>query len=275
VRRGVLLAAAVLLLSGCSAVEFAYSNAGAWVQWKADDYLDLQEEQREELGKRVDAFFRWNRREALPVYARLADEAAARLERGASREDMVWGYDAIRGQASVALGRAGDDLGDFLDRLAPAQVAHFERKLEEDNRRYARRFLEGTTAERRGRRLERLRHTLEDWLGELSDAQLERIRRFNDAAPLTAALRDRERRRQQQELLALLRARRSGGALGEWWAHWDRGREPEFARVNREYVAALLTMLADLGRTLSERQRAHAAARLREYARDFRDLAAR
>lgn len=270
-----LLAALALLLSGCSAVEFAYNNAGAWVEWKADDYLELRDDQREELGTRVAAFFRWNRREALPEYARLADEAAARLERGASREDMVWGYDAVREQASVALGRAGDTLGDFLDRLEPAQIAHFERKLEEDNRRYARRFLEGTAAERRGQRLERLRHTLEDWLGELSDSQLDRIRRFNDAAPLTAALRGRERRRQQQELLALLRSRKSGGALGEWWAHWDRGREPEFARVNREYVADLLTMLADLERTLSERQRTHAVTRLREYARDFRDLAGR
>ena len=49
-RRGVLLAAAALLLSGCSAVEFAYNNAGAWVEWKADDYLDLREEQRAERG---------------------------------------------------------------------------------------------------------------------------------------------------------------------------------------------------------------------------------
>jgi hypothetical protein len=34
-------------------------------------------------------------------------------------------------------------------------------------------------------------------------------------------------------------------------------------------------MLADVERMLSERQRAHVVARLREYARDFRSLAAR
>ncbi|HEX5093114.1 MAG TPA: DUF6279 family lipoprotein [Burkholderiales bacterium] len=272
--RSLLVAAAATALSGCSAVQFAYNNAGAWVQWKADSFLDLREAQKAELGQRVAGFFRWNRGQALPEYARLADEAAARLERGATREDMVWGYDAVRGQASIALGEAGAALGDFLDRLEPAQVEHFERALEDDNRRYARRYLEGPPAERRTRRLQRLRHDLEDWLGGLNEAQLERVRRFNDSAPLTAMLRGRERRRMQQELLALMRARRSGGVLADWWAHWDRGREPEFALANREYVDGLLTLLADLERTLSAQQRAHAVSRLREYARDFRVLAA-
>ncbi len=271
--RALLLAGAALLVSGCSAVEFAYNNAPAWVSWKADQYLDLREDQRREFDGRVAEFFAWHRAHALPQYAALADEAAARLTRGASREDMVWGYDAIREQARESLGRAGASMGDFLDRLSPAQVAHFESALAEDNRRFARRHLAGTPAQRRHRRLERLLHTLEDWLGELSDAQRERVRRFNEGAPLNAALRDRERRRQQGEFVALLRARRSGGALADWAAHWDRGREPEFARANRAFAEGLFTMLADLERTLSARQRAHVVERMQEYARDFRTLA--
>jgi hypothetical protein len=269
------LVAAALLGSGCSAIEFAYSNAGAWVGWKADQYLDLRGDQERELDVRVAKFFTWHRAEALPAYARLADEAAARLERGAQREDMVWGYDALREQVRDGLRRAGLELGEFPLRLEPAQIAHLERELAEDNRRYARRYLEGTPEERRARRLARLQHTLEDWLGELSDAQRERIRRFNETAPLNAALRDRERRRHQAELLALLRGRTRGGALGDWAAHWDRGREPEFAAANRAQLEAFFDLLADLERMLSERQRAHVVDRLREYARDFRSLAAR
>jgi hypothetical protein len=273
VRARALLAGAALLVSGCSAVEFAYNNAPAWVSWKVDHYLDLREEQARELDARVAEFFTWHRAKALPRYAELADEAAARLARGASREDFVWGYDAIREQARESLGRAGAAMGDLLDRLEPSQIAHLEAALAEDNRRYARRFLAGAPAERRSRRLERLLHTLEDWLGELSDAQRERVRRFNEGAPLNAGLRDRERRRHRAELLALLRARRSGGALADWAAHWDRGREPEFARANRAFADGLFTMLADLERTLSARQRAYVVTRLREYARDFRTLA--
>jgi hypothetical protein len=187
---------------------------------------------------------------------------------------MVWGYDAIRQQAREGLRRAGAESGDFLDRLTPAQIEQLERRFAEDNQKFAIEWLDGTPAEQRARRLKRLTHTLEDWLGELSDAQRERVRQFNEAAPLNGALRERERRRRQAELLAMLRARESAQRFADWTAEWDRGRDPAFARANREFTQGLLTMLADLERTLSPRQRALAVARLREHARDFQVLAA-
>ncbi|HET9735992.1 MAG TPA: DUF6279 family lipoprotein [Burkholderiales bacterium] len=263
-----------LLLAGCSATEFAYNNADTYIRWQAGRYLDLKNAQSEEFNARLGAFLVWHRAEALPEYARLAGEAGARLERGASLADMVWGYDAVRHQAREGLRRAGADLGDFLDRLTPAQIDNLERRFAEDNAKFAREFVEGTPAEIRARRLKRLTHTLEDWLGELTDAQRSRIRQFNEAAPLVGEMRDRERRRRQAELLAMLRARESARRLADWVAHWDRGRDPAFARANRELADGLLAMLAELERTLSLRQRAVAVARLREYARDFQLLAA-
>jgi hypothetical protein len=262
-----------LLLAACSATELAYNNAGTLIRWQATRYLDLKNAQSEEFDARLGTFLAWHRAEALPLYARLAGEAAGRLERGASLADMVWGYDAIRQQAREGLRRAGAETGDFLDRLAPAQIAYMEQRFAEDNAKFAREFLEGTPEEIRARRLKRLTHTLEDWLGELTDAQRERVRQFSEAAPLTGELRDRERRRRQAEFLAMLRARQSARRLADWAAEWDRGREPAFTRANREFTDGLLALLADLERTLSPGQRAMAVARLREYARDFQVLA--
>ena len=263
-----------LLLAGCSATELAYNNADTLIRWQAGRYLELKNAQSEEFNARLGTFLAWHRAEALPQYARLAGEAAARLERGASLADMVWGYDAIRQQAREGLRRAGAETGDFLDRLSPAQIGGLEQRFAEDNAKFAREFLEGAPEEIRARRLKRLTHTLEDWLGELTDAQRSRIREFNEAAPLTGAMRDRERRRRQAEFIAMLRARQSARQLADWAADWDRGRDPAFARANRELADGLLAMLADLERSLSPRQRAVAVARLREYARDFQVLAA-
>ena len=270
------LAAVLLLalLAGCSAVEFAYNNADTWLRWQAGSYLDLGDAQAEEFNRRLGAFLAWHRAQALPQYARLAQDAGLRLQRGATLQDLVWGYDAIRQQSREGLRRAGVELGDLLDRLSSAQIEHLERRFAEDNRKYAREWLEGTPEERRGRRYKRLVHALEDWLGELSDAQRERVRQFNDSAPLNGELRERERRRRQAELLAMLRARESARRLPDWAAHWDRGREPGFAAANRAYVDSMLAMLADLERSLNPRQRDAAIARLREYARDFDLLAA-
>jgi hypothetical protein len=270
-------AAAVLLLAllaGCSAIEFAYNNADTWLRWQAGRYLDLGDAQAQEFNRRLGAFLAWHRARALPQYAQLADEAGARLARGMSHADLVWGYDAIRQQSGEGLRRAGAELGDFLDRLSPAQIEHLERRFAEDNRKVARESLEDTPEEQRSRRLKRIVHAMQDWLGELSDAQRERVRQFNEGAPLNGELRDRERRRRQAELLAMLRARESGRRLADWTAEWDRGREPAFAAANRAFMDGFFAMLADVERTLSARQREIAIARLREYARDFDMLAA-
>ena len=261
------------LAAGCSALGFAYNNADTWLRWQAARYLDLDSGQTRELDARIDAFLAWHRAEALPQYARLAREAVARLERGASRDDLVWGYDAVREQSRAGLRRAGAELGDFLDRLTPAQIAHLEARFAQENRRYAERWLAGTPAQRRERRYRRLGEVLEDWLGELNDAQRERLRQYSESAPLNAEGRDRDRRRRQAELLALLRARASAGRVGEWAADWERGREPAFAAANRAAVERFVTLLEELERTLSAAQRQHAVRRLRGYAREFQVLA--
>lgn len=261
------------LAAGCSALGFAYNNADTWLRWQAGSYLDLDREQAQEFDQRLKAFFAWHRAEALPQYARLAEEAVTRLERGASRDDLVWGYDAVRAQTRAGLRRAGAELGDFLDRLTPAQIAHLEERLAAGNRKYAERWLAGTPEEQRAHRARRLVELLEDWVGQLSDAQRERIRHYSEAVPLNAAGRDLDRRRRQAELLAMLRTRASAGRVGEWAADWERGRDAGFAAANRAATAGLVALLADLERTLSPAQRQHAARRLRGYARDFQVLA--
>jgi hypothetical protein len=261
------------LAAGCSALGFAYNNADTWLRWQAGGYLDLDVGQARELDARIDAFFAWHRAEALPQYSRLAREAVARLERGASPADLVWGYDAVREQSRAGLRRAGAELGDFLDRLRPAQLAHLEARFAEQNRKYTERWLAGTPAERRERRTRRLEEVLEGWVGELNDAQRERLRHYSENAPLNAEGRDRDRRRLQGELLAMLRARESAGRLAEWAASWERGRDPGFAAANRAATERFLALLAELERSLSLAQRQHLVRRLSSHARDFQVLA--
>lgn len=254
----------VALLAGCSAIEFAYNNADTWLRWQAAGYVALEDTQAAEFDRRLASFLAWHRAEALPRYALLAAEAAARLERGATREDMEWGYDALSGEARAGLRRAAAELGGLLGRLTADQVARIEQRLAEDNRRFARRWLEGTAAERRARRAGRVAEFLRDWLGDLDDAQLDRVRRYSDAAPLSGERRAAERNRQQGAFLGLLRTGAAADRFGEWAEAWAPMRAaPEF-----------IDLLAELERTLSAGQRAHVIARLRGYGRDFQVLAA-
>jgi hypothetical protein len=269
------LVAAVLVLSSCSGVRIAYNNADVYLRWQANSYFGFEDEQDEELHARVAAFTAWHRKYALPDYVRITDDAARRLERGISREDLVWGYDSFQAQVRVGLRAAAAEIAGLLDRLGPEQLARLERRIAEENRKYAKDYLSGTVEERRKRRLKRNLERLEDWFGSLSDAQGERVRRYSERAPMIEQLRDRERRRLQAGFLEIVRARQAKARLPDFAANWDRDREPAYNAAVKAQRDEFFDMLLELDKTLSPAQRAEAVGRFREYAADFRTLASR
>ena len=256
-------------------MRLAYENADTYVRWRLGAYFDVQGEQADELNDRIDAFHVWHRRNALPQYTKLAREAARRVDAGASRADMVWGYDSLRGQARESLRAAAEGLAPLLDRLNDEQIAHIERRIEVENRQFQRERLRGTEGERRGRRTKYMVERLEDWVGKLSQAQLERVREFGERAPLLGELQDRDRKRLQADVVAILRAREARARLAERVANWERGRDPVYRAALESYRGQLFTLLAELERSLSAEQRARFSGHLRRYAEDFEALAAR
>lgn len=266
---------AALLASGCSTVRFAYENADSYLRWKAGTYVELQGDEADELDDRIEEFHAWHRKHALPKYSQLAQEASRRFEDGLSRPDLDWGYDAVREQARESLRKAAELAAPMLDRLTPAQVAQIERRLAEDNRQFHRDHLRGSERDRRRKRARFVVDRLEDWLGKLSQAQVERVREYAERMPLVDELRDRERRRLQGEVLGVIRAREAQARLREQIANWDRGREPAFVAALQTWRDQYFALLIDIDRSLSPEQRSRALAHIGRYAEHFETLAAR
>jgi hypothetical protein len=237
---------ATWILSGCTALRLAYDNADTYLHYRANTYLDLDNKASDELDERIDEFFEWHRKNALPQYARLADEAAKRVERGLSREDLVWGYDSLVANARQSLRFAAERVAPMLDRLTPEQAAHMEKRFADDNRKFAREYLRGSEQDRRKRRARRLEERLEDWVGNLSQAQVEKVKQFSEHTPLYDELRDRDRKRLQAALLDMVRKREAQKRLPDLAANWDRDRDPAHKaaseRFRQEYYALVLEL---------------------------------
>ena len=267
--------AAAWLLAGCTGLRLAYDNADTYLLFRAKSYLDLDAKGSDELDERIDEFFAWHRRTALPQYARLSEEAAKRVTRGLSREDLVWGYDSMVAHARQSLRFAAERVAPLLDRLTPQQVAHMEKRFAEDNRKFAREYLRGSEAERRKRRARRVEERLEDWVGNLSRAQAEKVRQFSERAPLYDDQRAKDRQRLQAEFVDMLRKREAQKRLPDWIADWDHGRDPAYLGASERYRQEFLTLLLEIDKSLAPEQRNRAAANFRRYAEDFRVLARR
>ena len=263
------------LLCGCSTVRFAYENADTYLRWKASSYLDLGGDDAEELDDRIDDFHAWHRKNELPKYVKLAAEAEQRFADGLSRQDLVWGYDSVRAQARDSLRKGAELIAPLLDRLTPEQIGQIERRIAEENRQYYRDYLRGSERERRKKRAKFAVDRLEDWVGKLTQAQVERVREYAERAPMVDELRDRDRRRLQKDILAILRARQARARLAERVAHWESGREPGYTAALDAWRDQYFAMLMDIDRTLTPEQRARAVRSMRRYAADFQSLAAR
>lgn len=271
----VTLALAAAWLAGCSSVRIAYENADAYVLWRANSYLDLQGAAYEALDERIDDFFDWHRAAALPQYAKISEEAAARVAKGLSRADLVWGYDSFMAQARESLRAAAVRIAPLLDGLSARQLRRMQQRFEDDNRRFRKENLRGSEGERRKRRAKRTQERLEDWVGDLNRAQVQRVGQYSERAPLVGELHERERMRIQGELLAMARERQAGRLLAERAAGFERGRDPAYVAASEAARNEYFQLLLDLDPTLSAGQRAHAVENLRRYAREFTALSRR
>ena len=270
--RWILALCALTFLSGCSVTRLAYNNADVFLRWQSNHYFDFQGEQSDDLDRAVVGVLAWHRGAALPQYAKLAEEAAARVSRGIRQEDLDWSYDAVRAQAREALGVAAGEAAVLLDGLSPEQIGHFERRLAEGNRDFAKEQVHGTLEERHKRRVKRNVDRLEEWFGPLSGAQAARVRLYSERAPWSADLRERDRKRRQAEFVAMLRAREAKRRFAAWVQDWEGGRAPAYIEASQATRAEYMKLLLDFERTLSTEQREHLATRLKRFAGLFESL---
>jgi hypothetical protein len=271
--RAVVALFALLALAGCSSTQLVYDNGAMLMRWRATSYLDVHGAQEKDLELRIERFLAWHRATALPQYARLAESCARRVERGLTRADLEWGYDAFRAQLDESLRFAAREIAPLMDSLTPNQITHLEQRIAEDNREFAEDELDGDDTARRKRRMERNLTRLEEWFGPLSPAQRAAVRRYSETAPPTAALRASDRVRRQALLLEIVRTGTAQRRLADWAAGWDQGRAPDYATASRGQREAYYDMLLTIDRTLSPEQRATAAARFRRFAQEFQLLA--
>lgn len=275
-----LCAAVVLLLGACGLISIGYSNAPTLLTLRADQYFDLDGEQEAQFKQRMQALHAWHRREVLPGLIAALDEADRRLARPLAPGDADWLVEQAQTQYRIAAGRIAHDTADIAATLKPAQLAHLKRRMADQNREFAQKWVNASAEAVREERYDRVEGNVEDWLGRLDTRQREWLRARVDAIPVDYRAWLQERQRRDAELLALLRVASEGGvrpvglrsgsttadALQRWAQDWDGGRSPDVAEQGERLLRDYKQLYVELINQATEAQRAHLRQRLRGYA---------
>ena len=173
--RGLSWCLIVLTLSSCSATQFIYNRVDILVRWYLDDYVSLDREQQARFDSRLEGLLDWHRRDELPAYVVLLDDALTILDEGVPLEDTRAMADRIEDAAirfqdpflelllSVGEDLRSDQRQEFVDALLSKQEEFEEDLLARSDAEY-REDLEG-----------RFDKQLSRYLGPLTAEQADRI----------------------------------------------------------------------------------------------------
>jgi hypothetical protein len=277
-RRYLLALVAAAALSGCgSAMRVAYNNGDVALRFMAHEYFDLHGEQTDQLKAQLARFHAWHRREELPRYAVLFSGAGERVGRGLAREDVVWAIAAVRARYQVTVEQGVDEFAPVAASFRSDNLETLERKLAENNEKFAKEFLSGDAEKQARARAKRLASWFDEWLGSVTPEQEALIARFAQAQPQMNRIRLDDRKRRQQAFVQLLREHRKSPDLAarmrDFFVNWERDRGPEHRRQAREWEDRLVTLIVDVDRTLTPKQRSHVVRRFEFFAAEAHILA--
>ena len=146
--RGLSWCLIVLTLSSCSATQFIYNRVDILVRWYLDDYVSLDREQQARFDSRLEGLLDWHRRDELPAYVVLLDDALTILDEGVPLEDTRAMADRIEDAAirfqdpflelllSVGEDLRSDQREEFVDALLSKQEGFEEDRLARSDAEY-------------------------------------------------------------------------------------------------------------------------------------------
>lgn len=266
-----------LALSACG-TRLIYDRMDTLLYFQLASEVTLDDEQAGALRASLRELHAWHRGAALPAYAEfletLADEMAQPMGAGAIDAARI-GLEALWRDTVAGIAPAA---ARWLAGLDPAQREEFFAALAERDEELRREYCDIGDEERRRNREQAVVSALGDWLGRLGPEQRTLVREQLQAIDANGCDWIANRAGFRERLRQLVDTHSAdphyGARLARLLMHPEEGWDPAYRARYAANSEVVVTMLAELDRTLTERQRARLGAKLRRFALDFRELAA-
>jgi hypothetical protein len=278
-----LAGAALVGLTGCSALRIGYGQAPDLIYWWLDRYVDFDGDQTPKVRDAIAQWFDWHRRTQLPEYADLLVRAQKEVLADTTPARVCdWQREVVK-RAHIAYDRAEPAAAEIVLTISPAQITHLEKRYAKNNEEFRDEFLQADPAQRAKKNLDRTLDRAETLYGRLDDAQRNRIAEQLARSPFDPEVWLAERQQRQQDALRLLRSMGAEGATSrEQAASALRGYIDRIERSPRDayrrYAERLTEFNCALGATLhnstTAAQRRAAAKKLATWEGDLRAIAA-
>jgi hypothetical protein len=276
-----IIAAAALLLVGCSAVRLAYNQAPTLIYWWLDGYFDFDTEQSARTREALADWFRWHRATQLPDYAGLLATAQQQILHDITSDQVCRWSDDLRHRIELSYEQGVPALGVLVRSLTPEQVRHIERRYRQADDEFRDDYLQATRAEQLAESNKRALSRAEMIYGRLDTAQRELLAQGIAASPFDAQRWLAERQARQRAIVDGLRAvqaqraspAQAEAALRRFAAHAAQSPRPAYREYQQRLFAHNCSLVARLHNSTRPEQRRYGADKLKGWEEDLRALA--
>ena len=272
------------LLGSCSTARLAYSNADTVVYWWLDGYVDFRSSQKAKTKQDIVQLLSWHRSTQLPQYVQTLTQLQSKLASNPSPLELEASFQQVEQYTQAIALKVLPELTDFALAMDASQKAHLTRKFEKNNEDFREKYLELTPEKQAKTRFKKLVNQADDWLGSVSREQEAIIARYLEKHPPNYAQWLEDSQSHQREVLQLLSKiqnekpnREVAQAMiqAAILANFERSDSNEQRTQADTSRAAIQQLMADMIRTSSQEQKAHAHKKLQGWIDDCKYLIAR
>ncbi|BBP43559.1 DUF6279 family lipoprotein [Thiosulfativibrio zosterae] len=180
-RAGLVILCLSVLLSACSN-RFIYNQLDWLVPWYLSDYVTLENYQKPEFKAALNQLLLWHRQTQLPEYADFLSQAADQIALGVSAEQVQQFMHKGDDFADALFQQFGVNFAPLMAKMTPEQQTELLENLSEKTAEYREKFIEPGKTKAIEYGVDKMRDFLEDWLGDLTPAQQQRLQRWGQDA---------------------------------------------------------------------------------------------
>ena len=265
----------VTLSTGCSTVQMAYDNSDRVLLRYADSYLDLNSEQKTLLRAGLRQRLEDHRHRELVNYVAYLDALSNAVRTRLTREKVDELAECAQSLYESTIVNTIPVLTPVLAGLGQHQVDHLSSRLNENNRKYRKTYLEGTVEQRQKARAKRTISFVEYWTGDLNLPQRELVAKVSFSWPDLASEWYEYRRERQEGLLVLLREPASESRLEHYLSAWwvdSAGQPPALQQKTHELMHGVKALVLAVDQSLTPKQREHVLKRIQDLRDELDDL---
>jgi hypothetical protein len=259
--KGLIVLIIILTFSGCSRTRLAYNHLDLFLFWKLDDYISLDNDQKDRVKQQLQFFLQWHRKEQLPRYIQFVEQIQKNTRTKMTAGHFQQHFSTVEGFLNDIMIQTEPDITQLLFQLNWQKQKELFKNISEKQKILEKKYLKLNQEEYRQKRVKRTEKILKRFLGRLTAEQKKTLADWTDSLIPSRKLWLENRRNWQAQFQTLLRKKISNSIkqkeLKRLLIHPEQFTSSEYQKTLKQNQLAHFSMLATIQQQLTEKQKKH------------------